>query len=252
MPRAARQELEGGIHHVTARGDHRRPILEHERERESFLRRYGEVIERHGWVPLSYCLMRNHVHLVLETPLRTLGVGARDLFSHFAHRHNKRRDDVGHVFQGRYHSRLVLTDEYFAQLLRYVALNPVAAGVCAVPEAWPWSSHAAVLAGRGNRLVSTRRVNELLSAWGGECGDRYASLFERDHPVALRYGDSDPGTWRPSLDALFETDSLEEAVVAARQHGYRLAEIADRIGVHESTVSRWLRPPAGASRKKGA
>jgi REP element-mobilizing transposase RayT len=244
--------MEGGIHHVTARGDHKRPILEHERDRRSFLRRYGEVIERHDWVPLSYCLMTNHIHLVVETPRCTLGLGARDLFSDFAKGHNQRRGEGGHVFQGRYDSRPVLTDSYFAQLLRYVALNPVAAGLSATPEAWPWSSHAALLAGRGDRLASAHRVNELLSVWGQCGGDRYPSLFESTHPVALKYGNADPATWRPSLATLFEARSREQAVAAAREHGYRLAEIADHVGVHESTVSRWLRRGATAGCKKGA
>ncbi len=252
MARSVRAEIEGGIHHVTARGDHKRPILEHDRDRRSFLRRYGEIIERHGWVPLSYCLMTNHIHLVVETPHCTLGLGARDLFSDFAKGHNKRRGERGHVFQGRFDSRPVLTDPYFAQLLRYVAFNPVKAGVCTPPEAWPWSSHAALLVGRGDRLISARRVDELLSVWGRSSGDRYASLFDRTHPLALRYGHADPGTWRPSLDVLFESRSCQQAVAAAREHGYRLVDIADHIGVHESTVSRWLRPGAGARCKKGA
>jgi REP element-mobilizing transposase RayT len=250
--RPTRLEIEGGIHHVTARGDHKRLVLEHEADQRSFLRRYGEVVERHGWVPLSYCLMTNHVHLVVETPRRTLGLGARDLLSDFAKRHNERRGERGHVFQGRFHSRLVLSDAYFAQLLRYVALNPVAAGACAAAEAWRWSSHAALLAGREDRLVAAGRVDELLSGSGVSSGARYASLFEAAHPLALKYGSADPGTWRPSLDTLFEGGSRAQGAAAAREHGYRLADIAVHVGVHESTVSRWLRASAGARRKKGA
>ena len=244
--------MEGGIHHVIARGDHKRPILERDEDRRSFLRRYEVVVERHSWVSLSYCLMTNHIHLVVETPQPTLGLGARDLFSDFAKGHNKRRGEVGHVFQGRFDSRPVLTDSYFAQLLRYVALNPVAAGVCGAPEAWPWSTHAALLAHRQDRLVSARRVDELLSVWGRRAGDRYASLFETGHPLALKYGRADPGTWRPSLDSLLESGSREQALAAAREHGYRLAEIADHVGVHESTVSRWLGRGARERCKKGA
>jgi hypothetical protein len=156
------------------------------------------------------------------------------------------------VFQGRFDSRPVLTDPYFAQLLRYVALNPVAAGMCADPEAWRWSSHAALLAAREHPLVSARRVDELLSVWGRASGARYPSLFETNHPLALKYGHADPGTWRPSLETLFESGSREQAVAAAREHGYRLAEIAVHVGVHESTVSRWLSRDALARCKKGA
>jgi REP element-mobilizing transposase RayT len=245
-------EIEGGIHHVTARGDHRAPILEHEHDRVSFLRRYGEVVERHGWVPLSYCLMRNHVHLVIETPECTLGEGARDLFSDFARRHNKRRGELGHVFQGRYNSRLVSTDSYFAQLLRYVALNPVVAGTCDMAQKWPWSSHRTLLAGRGSRLAAARRVDELLSVWGHPSGERYAALFDVSHPLALKYGNADPWTWRPPLETLFADSSRDKAAATAHEHGYRLAEIAHHVGVHESTVSRWVQRVTAPGCKKGA
>jgi putative transposase len=245
-------EMQGGIHHVTARGDHRAPILEHERDRVSFLRRFGDIIERHRWVPLSYCLMSNHLHLVVETPECTLGEGARDLFSDFAKRHNRRRGELGHVFQGRYGSRLVTTDAYFAQLLRYVALNPVAAGMFDAPQKWPWSSHRALLAGHGGRLAAAGRVDELLSVWGHPSGDRYAALFDASNPLALQYGSADPGTWRPPLETLFADDSRDQAAATAREQGYRLAEIADHLGVHESTVSRWIRRVSAAGCKKGA
>src|SRR5215217_9247769 len=99
MPRAARVEMEGGIHHVIARGDHRERIFDDDAERVVFLRRYKTVIERHSWVPLTYCLMDNHNHLVVETPRCTLGDGARDLLSDYAARRNAHRGDSGHIFQ---------------------------------------------------------------------------------------------------------------------------------------------------------
>ena len=237
---------------MTARGDHRVALFEESTDRTSFLKRYAEVVDRHRWIPLAYCLMGNHLHLVIETPERTLGLGARDLLSHFAKRHNARRDEIGHVFQGRFDSRLVPTDTYFAQLLRYLALNPVAAGICKAPQEWPWSNHRALLAGRGGRLGASGRVEELLAVWGGDPGGRYAALFARDHPLARRYGHEDPSTWRPPLESFFAGSSRDRAIAGAREHGYRLAEIARHLDVHESTVSRWARRVGARPCKKGA
>ena len=246
MPRSPRAEAEGGIHHVISRGDHRETIFDDATDRLTFLERYREVAGHYGWVPLSYCLMRNHVHLVLETPARTLGDGCRDLFGVYARRRNARRSELGHVFQGRFFSRLVLTDEYFAQLLRYVALNPVVAGACATPEGWRWSGHRALRGDAPDPLVCVARVTELLSAWGGAPERRYASLFDMGNPIAERYGTEDPATWRPPLSSLLPLPCTDDDLIAARENGYRLAEIARHLGVHESTVSRRLK------RKKGA
>ena len=231
--------MEGGIHHVISRGDHRERIFDDDGDRRRFLRGYEDVVERYGWVPLTYCLMNNHVHLVIETPARNLGAGCRDLLGLYARRRNGRNDELGHVFQGRYTSRLVLDDRYFAQLLRYVALNPVKAGLCSAAEAWPWSAHRDLCDSSGGRLARAQRVAELLEVWGGEAAGRYAALFEPANPFAVQFGTADPAEWRPSLEALLE-NGQDRGLAAARSHGYRLREIADHLGVHESTVCRRL------------
>jgi putative transposase len=240
MPRGPRIEMGGGIHHVISRGDHRERIFDDDGDRRRFLRGYGDVAERYGWVPLTYCLMDNHVHLVIETPAPNLGAGCRDLLGLYARRRNARHDELGHVFQGRFKSRLALDDRYFAQLLRYVALNPVKAGLCATAEAWPWSAHRGLRQADGGRLARADRVAELLEVWGGEPANRYAALFEPANPLALQFGTADPADWRPTLEVLLE-NGQDHGLTAARAYGYRLREIADHLGVHESTVCRRLR-----------
>ena len=244
MPRGPRIELEGGIHHVISRGDHRERIFDDNADRHLFLQGYADVVERHEWVPLTYCLMDNHVHLVIETPRPNLGDGCRDLLGLYARRRNGRQDELGHVFQGRFKSRVVVDDRYFAQLLRYVALNPVKAGLCSTAEGWAWSAHRALRDGFAARLARADRVAELLGVWGGEALDRYPSLFEPANPLAVQYGTTDPGEWRPALDVILE-NGQDRGLAAARSYGYKLREIADHLGVHESTVCRRLR-------KKGA
>jgi hypothetical protein len=77
--------------------------------------------------------------------------------------------------------------------------------------------------------------------WGGAPGDRYAALFADGNLLAERYGMADPATWRPSLADLVDAGSCSDCLVAARELGYRLSELAAHLGVHESTVSRRLR-----------
>ena len=246
MPRRPRIELEGGIHHVTARGNRGQAIFRDERDRADFVGELRRVCDRYTWICLSYCLMTNHIHLVLETPHRTLGMGMRSLAGRHAQRLNSRHGTYGHVFQGRFGSVLVRTDEQFAQLLRYVALNPVAAGLCAEPGSWPWSGHSALLRWGPSSTVDADRVEERLACWGGASGGRYARLFEPECALAVRYGNASPWEWRPPLSDLLDADDLDQGMRAAHEQGYRLAEIAEAVDLHPSTVSRRVTAAFGA------
>jgi putative transposase len=236
MPRRPRTEIEGGIHHVTMRGNRKQAMFHDDHDRRFFLAQLDVTSRQYGWSPLSHCLMSNHCHLVIETPGRTLGLGMRRLGSLYAYAFNSRHGVDGHLFQGRYWSSPIDSDEYFAQVLRYVALNPVAAGLCTDPEQWQWSSHRQLLSGGGKGA----RVDELLEAWGGPEGGRYARLFDPESELAAKFGDASPWTHRPPLEQLLATVPRDDGLHAARRHRYRLAEIAAALGVHESTVSRRL------------
>ena len=93
-----------------------------------------------GWRLIAHCLMPNHFHLLIETPRPTLSVGMHRLNSGYAHYFNERHEWTGHLFERRFDSRLVETDEHMQEALSYIALNPVKAGLCDHPWEWPWSS----------------------------------------------------------------------------------------------------------------
>ena len=98
------------------------------------------IIGRCEWRLHAYCLMDNHFHLLIETPNPNLSAGMQRLKSDYAAYFNGRHSFEGHLFQQRFGSRLIETEEYFADALRYIALNPVKAGLCGHPSDWPWSS----------------------------------------------------------------------------------------------------------------
>jgi putative transposase len=145
MPRKPRAEVAGGVHHVFARGIDRRAIYADDLDRRRYLAIMGRVVPWRRWRCLAYCLMPNHVHLMLETPRPNLGSGMQYLHGTYADEFNKRHGRSGHVFQGRYGSVLITTDEQLWHVAAYIALNPVAAGLCGRPEEWPWSSYAATI-----------------------------------------------------------------------------------------------------------
>ena len=145
MPRKPRREVEPGVHHVYARGVAKQAIWVDDADRERYLALLRRVTLRHGWRCLAYCLMPNHVHLLIETTAPNLGVGMGRLQGPYAQGYNERHGRVGHLFGGRYGAKRVTTDPQLWVNAAYIAQNPVEAGLCRRPEDWRWSSHASTL-----------------------------------------------------------------------------------------------------------
>jgi len=143
MARPLRIEYEGALYHLTSRGDRREAIFEDDQDRCRFLELLGDVIDQMGWKCYGYCLMDNHYHLLIETPEANLSRGMRQLNGIFTQDSNRRHGRCGHLFQGRFKSIVVDADAYLLELSRYVALNPVRAGMVSDPADWPWSSYQA-------------------------------------------------------------------------------------------------------------
>src|SRR3954465_5475086 len=144
MPRSLRPELAGGIHHVYARGACRQPIFLDDLDRRRYLATIARVVHRMSWRCLSYCLMGNHMHLLIETPQPNLGRGMQRLHGTYAQGFNRRHEKSGHVFGARFGSTSIVSDIQLWITVGYIACNPVEAGFCKRPEEWLWSSHKAI------------------------------------------------------------------------------------------------------------
>jgi putative transposase len=145
MARSLRIEFEGAVHHVTNRGNKKADLFFSNADRHVFLSILSETIKNRGWVCHSYCLMTNHYHLLIETPIPNLSLGMQTINTLYAQHVNRSYVLSGHVFQGRYKSGLVKNDAHLLELSRYIALNPVRAGICKYPEDYEWSSYRAFL-----------------------------------------------------------------------------------------------------------
>ena len=189
MPRKRRELIAGGVYHVYARGNNRRLIYEDDRDRLKYLALLGEVVGREGWRCLSYCLMDNHVHLLVETPQPNLDVGMRRLHGDYARIFNKRHTRSGHVFQGRYGAEPLKREAHLFAAAAYIAANPVDAGLCADPHAWPWGSHSVAGTAAEPPWLDTARLLALYEALGGDAHQRYASSVDerarRARPLAV-------------------------------------------------------------------
>jgi REP element-mobilizing transposase RayT len=174
VARKPREEFPGAVVHVYARGVRKLAIYVDDVDRHNYLALLGQVVERQGWRLLAYCLMRNHVHLLVETPEPNLGAGMCRLHGLHAQAFNRRHRHTGHVFQGRYAAVIVRTDAQLVAVARYIALNPVQAKLCDDAAAWPWGSHVAVVGGTAApRWLDATQLLGYFGADGGEPRERY-------------------------------------------------------------------------------
>jgi putative transposase len=176
MPRKPRVEYAGAIHHAFARGNAKGDIYRDDRDRVRYLAILGHVIDRKDWRCLAYCLMDNHVHLLVETPEPNLGAGIQLLHGLYAQSFNKRHRRSGHVFQGRFGAVPVTHDEQLLEVARYIARNPVEAGLCREPGEWRWSSHGTVFDECAPAWLDTPRLLDFFGADGGDPRRRYAEF----------------------------------------------------------------------------
>jgi REP element-mobilizing transposase RayT len=170
-----------------SRGNRKTDIFGDDGDRTYFLRLLDRVVEDRRWILHAYCLMTNHYHLVLTTPLGNVSAGMQWLNSMYATWFNWRYDLTGHLFGGRFHSEDIKTEAHLLQACRYVVLNPVRAWMCDAPAQYRWSSY--------NATVGTVRepqfltVGSLLEHFGGApdvARGRYGAFVAAGLEEALR------------------------------------------------------------------
>jgi REP element-mobilizing transposase RayT len=170
MARKLRVQYPGAIYHVMNRGNQRQDIFRGNNDRFLFLKTLSEACEKTDWQIHAYCLMRNHFHLVVETPKANLVAGMKWLLGTYTGRFNRRHRLCGHLFSGRYKALFVdgSGTGYLKTVCDYVHLNPVRAklvrGTLQLSQ-FTWSSYPAYLKARGQR-PSWLRADRLLGEHG--------------------------------------------------------------------------------------
>jgi len=186
-----RLEHAGAVWHITSRGNEKREVFRGDADREEWLALLGKVVVLFAWRLHAYVMMGNHYHLLVETPAPSLSRGMRHLNGVYTQAFNRRHQRVGHLFQGRFKSILVEKESHLLELLRYVVLNPVRAGLVRSPCEWPWSSYRATagespapawlettwtLAQFGSAARPERRYREFVGEGRGLSPDPWAAL----------------------------------------------------------------------------
>ena len=170
MARKVRIQYPGAIYHVMNRGDRREAIVADDPDRRRLLETLGEACEKTQWLVHAYCLMSNHFHLVVETPPPNLVAGVKWLLGTYTSRYNRRHQEFGHLFSGRYQALLVdgSGNGYLKTACDYVHLNPVRAALLRPEQAlsdFCWSSYPYYLRAASGWPLWLR-VDRLLGEWG--------------------------------------------------------------------------------------
>jgi len=148
MPRQARIDAPGALHHIMVRGIERKVIFRDATDRDSFVARLGKVLTDTETPCYAWALMSNHIHLLLMTGQEPIARGMSRLLTGYAQDFNRRHKRHGQLFQNRYKSILCERDAYLLELVRYIHLNPLRAGIVYdlhELKAYPYSGHAVLM-----------------------------------------------------------------------------------------------------------
>ncbi|WP_330645892.1 transposase [Butyricicoccus faecihominis] len=245
MPRGPRQKSESGNYHIMLRGVNQQNIFETDEDREKFLQILCDCKAISGFHLYAYCLMSNHIHLLLQTMPNAESL--EQIFKRIGVRYvswyNYKYIRSGHLFQDRFRSEPVDDDAYFLSVLRYIHQNPVQAKLCSHPTDYRWSSYSGYLG--ADTFCDTAQVLTMLDYDHA----RSIKVLKKLHakPVETtcmdisdthRYSDSDAkkllktlcGTDEPATLQGLSTDTRKCAIAALKQNGASLRQIVRLTG----------------------
>ena len=270
MARPLRIQYEGAFYHITARGNEKKDIFTNDVDRNRFIKILESVAEKYRWIVHAYCLMSNHYHLVVETPLKNLSAGMRQLNGVYTQSFNKKQGRIGHLFQGRFKAYLIEKENYLLEVCRYIVLNPVRAGIVHDPLDWEYSSYRKTFGDRNrykylypdlilsffsNSLADAQKkyikfVKEgigkespFIEAHGGFIlgGERFVkSVMEKDKIIDCEeIAKRERYVSRPNLRDIFAGKERDEGIaIAVNQWRYSLKEVGEFVGLHYARVCR--------------
>ena len=163
MPRQARIDTPDALHHIIVRGIERQKIFQNDNDRDDFIERLENILTKTSTACYAWALIPNHVHLLLRTGNIPIAGIMRRLLTGYAVSYNLKHNRSGHLFQNRYKSILCQEDPYFLELVRYIHLNPLRAGLVrdyAKLNRYPYSGHSTIL---GNYKNPWQDINYVLA-----------------------------------------------------------------------------------------
>lgn len=154
MARPYRVSFAGALFHITSRGNNRERVFLDEQDFQKYKALLGRYRAKHDFKLYAYCLMPNHVHLLIETTATaSISKIMHAVNTSYAMYFNSKYDHVGHVWQGRFHSAIIDSEAYLLEVMRYMDLNPVRAKIANRPAQYGWTSHRRYAEGKADELI---------------------------------------------------------------------------------------------------
>ena len=216
MPRKARIDAPGALHHIIARGIDRRSIFKDDTDRNDFIKRFETVLSETQTACYAWALIPNHFHLLLRTGPSSISTVMRRLLTGYAISYNYRHRRQGHLFQNRYKSILCQEDIYLLELVRYIHLNPLRAGIVkdiGKLHRYPYCGHSALLGRFDRNWQHTDYVLKLF--------DKTISKARRGYRKFVRKGVNQGRRTELIGGGLVRSAGGWSAVIALRQAGFR-------------------------------
>ncbi|MHB8060098.1 MAG: transposase [Gaiellaceae bacterium] len=184
MARPLRVFIPDGIYHVATRGSDRRLLFGRDQDRELFLKQLERIVESFQLPCLAYCLMGNHYHLILQTPDARLSAALKELNGGYSKQFNRIHGRSAHLFRNRFLAQSIESDSHLVTACRYLAYNPIRAGLCSRPSGWRWGSYRAT-AGIDPSPSSFLSEAMLRGLFGGDEAwrNRFREFVESSLPV---------------------------------------------------------------------
>ena len=246
MPRTARNQTLMGYHHVIIRGIGRQVLFEETEDYVFFLKRLKKYATSTNIDVCAYCLMENHVHLLIRDNYGNMPILMHKIGISYAYYFNKKYERVGHLFQDRYKNELITNEAYLLNVYRYVINNPAQAGICTAAE-YPWSSYWEYYHGGG---VSNREFAEKMFELGNVEQAVQTDVMERKQAeleaesktvkdtVAINIIREELGGNSGSILQSFDKWHRNEMLRKLKQRGLTIRQISRLTGIGRGVVQR--------------
>lgn len=245
MPRASRRKSETNVYHVILRGNNKQEIFLDEKDYKKFLKEIKNTKEKYGYELYAYCLMTNHVHLVIYDKEENLSKIMQSLEVTYSAYFSKKYEKVGHLFQNRFLSKPVETSEYLMQVCRYVHQNPVKAGISSVDN-YKWSSYKEYINDE-EELVNKKMLLSLFANFEKEAIENFKGFHndnkenindEYEYEIITKFTDEEA---KIKIMEVLKLENLEEINnFSVKLRNEKIRKLEDIKGISKAQVARIL------------
>lgn len=254
MPSKGRTFSSSGIYHIILRSVNQQIIFEEDADYQKFLYILSDCTEKHDVDIYAYCIMSNHIHLMIRSDREQLAPLFKGIGAKFVHWYNNKYKRYGHLFQGRFHSKPIEDRRYYLATLIYIHNNPVAAGICRIPSEYPWSSYKAFY-GAKNPLINLEyschvagslKALQAFFAGNSDMADPFEDDEYEHGKTKLYVNDEDALELFKDLTGYSSTHEIvdipkmfrNDIIRMLRENNLTVKQISRLLGISESTIKR--------------